>query len=127
MRYLLDTPVLLDHLRGDAVASSLLDRLVDAEDELMTCAVVAAEVTAAVPESAREVAAALLEALGDVPIDRTTGHAAGELRRIAHGEGRRLHLADSLVAAAATAVGATIVTRSSASLAATGARLLTYG
>ena len=126
MKYLLDTPVLLDHLRGHLAATGLLRRLLDEDGELLTCEVVVAEIAIVISDELDDLIGGLLDSFRYVEIDRETARVAGALRRKARTEGRALSLADALIAAAADREGATIVTRGRADLARLGGELLTY-
>ena len=127
MKYLLDTPVLLDHLRGHLPATGLIRRLLDEDGELLTCEIVVAEIATVTPDELMELIGDLLDSIRYVGIDRQTARAAGSLRRKARSEnGLAPSIADALVAAAARQEGATIVTRGRAVLARLHGEVLTY-
>jgi predicted nucleic acid-binding protein len=123
MRYLLDTPVLLDHLNGYRPAVNLLHRLFEEDAELFTCDVVVCEALSAGTDQQREVMNHLLEALDYAPTRASAAREAGDTR---HAAGRKLTLADALMAATARDLEATIVTRNRPELERQAASVLTY-
>jgi predicted nucleic acid-binding protein len=97
-RILVDSDVLVDHLRGHR-------RLVAGPDELHVSAVTRAELFSGRATEERRVRR-LLEAMNDVPIDAAVAERAGRLRR-----GTQLRLPDALIAATALEHRLVLVTR----------------
>lgn len=97
-RILVDSDVLVDHLRGHR-------RLVAGTDELHVSAVTRAELFSCRGGEERRIRR-LLEAMVDIPIDAAIAERAGRLRR---GTARRL--LDALTAATALEHRLTLVTR----------------
>jgi predicted nucleic acid-binding protein len=126
VRYLVDTPVLLDHFAGRISATALIRRLLDEGGEPLTCEVVVSEIASITPGNLEARIATLLDGLRYVAVDREMARAAGELRRRASVEGMPLPLADALIVAAATAEDARIVSRGRPGLVRPGNDVLSY-
>jgi predicted nucleic acid-binding protein len=97
-RILLDTDVLVDHLRGKR-------RIVPGNDDLHVSAITRAELFSGRGAEERRVRR-LLEPMRDLPVDAAIAERAGRLRR---GSNRRLP--DALIAATAVEHRLTLVTR----------------
>lgn len=107
--YLLDTTVLIAHLRGDrAVTSHLLDLLAD-RHWLGTSCVNVAEVERGVRPREREAAAALLGRLRFLETTREAATRAGRYQAEFARRGVTIHTADALVAGTARAHGAILL------------------
>lgn len=106
MRLLIDTSVLLDHLRGDARATALLTGAIYSGDELWSSTIVRMEVLAALDDGDETLAEALLDQLRWLPV---TGEVAGAAAGLA-----RRHPLDAapdwLVAASALVLDARLIT-----------------
>lgn len=111
MRYFLDTTFVIDHLRRDPGAGTALERMLSDGDDLLINEVVACEAWSGVRP--HEVAA--LQGLLNVPefIQPAAAAAerAGRWRADARARGFTLSVGDALIAAAADAARATILTR----------------
>jgi predicted nucleic acid-binding protein len=108
--YLLDTTVLIAHLRGDQAATSfLLDLLAD-RHALGTSCVNVAEVERGIRPKERRAAAALLSRLRFLETTREGAVRAGRYQAEFEKRGRTIHTADALVAGTARAHGAILVT-----------------
>jgi tRNA(fMet)-specific endonuclease VapC len=109
-RFLLDTTVLIAHLRGDEdVARFLLD-LVGAGHVVGVCCVNVAEIERGIRPRERKAAEALLARLAYLPTTQEAAVRAGRYMAELARRGRTLHLADALVAATARTHGAVLVT-----------------
>jgi predicted nucleic acid-binding protein len=108
--YLLDTTVLIAHLRGDEAATSfLLDLLAD-RHALGTSCVNVAEVERGIRPKERTVATALLRRLRFLETTREAAVRAGRYQAEFEKRGRTIHTADALVAGTARAHGAILLT-----------------
>lgn len=110
MTVLIDTPVMVDHLRNDPRAVQLLAQLFEDEDRVWAATPTRTEVLAGIRDDEREPMSELFGVLSWVEIDVRVADAAGELAR----QFRRSHIAidttDYLIAAAARSIGARLVT-----------------
>ena len=111
MKILLDTSVLIDHLRGHKGATDALMHAVDEGAELWSVAVVRAELLAGMRESERQRTFALLDALRWIGVDTQLADQAGELARQWLRSHRHIDTVDYVVAAAARSIGAELWTR----------------
>ena len=105
MRHVVDTSVLIDHLRGHAEAVRLLERLRARDDELHASEVTRLEVLAGMRPSEAAETEALLAVLEWHPLDDRVAAEAGALGRRwlpSHGG---VDAADLAVAATATLLG----------------------
>jgi predicted nucleic acid-binding protein len=107
---LLDTTVLIDVLRGRDAAVEQLRQLRRQGDTAYLCAVNAEELARGLRSSEADAAARLVAGLRAAPLGSAEGWRAGEWRRDFARRGRTLSQADCLVAAAAGAVDARVVT-----------------
>jgi len=107
---LLDTSVLIDHLRGDRRAVELLDDLVVADEAVWAATPTRTELLAGILARERDALARLFAALAWVDITTAIADDAGEL---AHRYGRShpgIDTADYLIAGAARSLDARLVT-----------------
>ena len=109
MQVLLDTTVLIDYLRGRP-AVGRVDALLARGDMLCTSPVNVEEIIRGLRAPEAEAAQQLFDGLHVVPIGRMEGCQAGEWRREFAAQGATLSQADCLIAAAARAAGARLVT-----------------
>lgn len=126
MRYLLDTTLIVDHAHGYPPAMALLHRLYEGGAELFTCDVVVCEALSGGSDEHLAVVARLLEPLDFVATDPTAARAAGAARLERHRSAGKLGLGDALIAAVATSLDATVVTRNRPDFERQGALVLTY-
>jgi predicted nucleic acid-binding protein len=107
--YLLDTGILIRHLRGQRAVIRLLPEL-GRKQSLAISAVTRTEVWAGALEGQAYVTRRLLARMETVPVDRKIADRAGDLIRRARNQGRTLHVADALIAATAVQQGLALVT-----------------
>lgn len=107
--YLLDTGVLLRHLRGQKAVVHLM-RGLGGKNRLAISAITRAEVCAGIRQDEDQATRRLLARLDTLPADQRTADLAGGLIHRALGQGRMLHLADALIAATAIQYNLTLVT-----------------
>ena len=106
---LLDTTVLIDALTGKPAAERLR-RLRDVGDVPLVCAVTVEELWHGLRRDEEAVVRRFVQGLRIVPLSAAEGQRAGIWRREHAARGITLHQADCLIAAAAVAVDATLVT-----------------
>jgi predicted nucleic acid-binding protein len=109
-RILLDTTVLIDALRGRPRTVERLLALRRGGDHAYVCAINVEETVRGLKPSEEERARSLFAGLRVAPLGETQGWNAGEWRRRLAERGRTVAQADSLVAAAAHSLGATVAT-----------------
>lgn len=109
MNALLDTDVLIDHLRGDTAARSLLLDLAAGEPPPAISVITAAEIEAGIRDSERAQIEALLSGFLTVPVDSDIARQAGRYRR-EFGQSHGVLLPDALIAATALQQGQTLYT-----------------
>jgi predicted nucleic acid-binding protein len=107
---LLDTPIIIDHLRADTRASALLEKLFSEEDRVWAAVPTRTEVLAGVRSRERGPMASLFEIISWVDIDVAVADAAGEMARRYRASHSGIDTTDYLIAAAAQSVGARLVT-----------------
>ena len=125
MIYLLDTTLLIDHVRGMPEAIAVVRDLLSSPDELLVCDAIVCEVLSGGDDDQRVLIKALLQPLEYVSTHPDAAAWAGESRRR---RGARSHrtLGDALIASVAWFSKATIVTRNPDDFVAQGIPVLTY-
>jgi hypothetical protein len=111
VRYLLDTAFLIDHMRGDAGAARRMADLWANATAIYVNEIVVCELMAGLGPEDVPFGQALLEPLDFIQPGPESAVEAGRWRAEARRRGRTLSLADALIAAAAKAAAATILTR----------------
>jgi predicted nucleic acid-binding protein len=106
---LVDTGILIRHLRGRRGAVRLLREL-GSRDRLAISAVTRAEIRAGMRGDEDRATRRLLARLETVPVDAEIADRAGALLRQAHNRARALHVIDALIAATAVQRSMTLVT-----------------
>lgn len=110
MRVVCDTSVLVDLLRGDPRAASILDEHVDAGDELWGVVVTRTELLSGMRSQERAATLALLDSLQWVDVDVEVADRAGELARRYRRSHSGVEVPDYLVAAGTELLGASLLT-----------------
>lgn len=110
MRFVCDTSVLIDFLRGDPRAIALLETHVIDGHELWGVVVTRSELLAGMRSAERAATHALLDSLQWVEIDHELADRAGEMARRHRRSHRGVELPDYLVAAGTELLGATLLT-----------------
>lgn len=108
-RFLVDTDILIDHLRGYPRARAFLEERYRENDDLYCSVITRAELFSGLRPGEEEEVRALLNSLKEIPIDRFVAEEAGAYRR----KFRRSHqllLPDALIAASCKVKGSTLVT-----------------
>jgi tRNA(fMet)-specific endonuclease VapC len=109
-KYLLDTTVLIAHLRGRQPVVELVTGLAQEGNELGICPVIVAELYSGISDRHRSLAEELIDSLEYWEATRDTAKMAGNYRYDFARKGVTLATTDVLVAAIAVAHGATLVT-----------------
>lgn len=110
-RVLLDTSFLIDYWRGVAEAEASMRRLIEDDVELVVNEVVVCELVTGLRSDDLDAARRLLRPIEFVQPGPESAFEAGRWRAQARTGGSDLSLADALIAAAALAVGASVMTR----------------
>lgn len=108
--YLLDTTVLIAHLRGDQAVTRLLLDLLGDRHSLGTTCVNTAEIEHGIRPKERDAAEALLSRLRFLETTREAATRAGRYQADFRRRGVTIHTADALVAGTARAHGAVLLT-----------------
>lgn len=128
MTYVLDTTVIVDHVRGYAPGIEILARLFDGSASLVICDVVTCEALSRGDPDEQQYVRSLLDAFEYVAIDPDGARWAGDRRRERTEAGaRKPSVGDTLIAAVAWRLGATVVTRNGRDFAAFDVPVLDYG
>ena len=111
MRLVLDTSVLIDHLRGrPAAATELIANALTRGDELWSSQLVRTEVLAGMRPAEENATRDLLRLMAWVDVDETLAEAAGSLGRQFLPAHRGIEAVDLIVAALTMQLGATLKT-----------------
>lgn len=111
MRVVVDSSVLIDHLRGDVRARDVLTRCAVAGDQLWGIVVTRAEILAGMRTEEGTATLRLLVQLRWLEIDVDVADDAGALARRFHRSHPGLQLADCLIAAGTARLGARLLTQ----------------
>lgn len=110
MKYVVDTTVLIDHLRGRPQAMRLLEELVGQGHELRSPCIVRTEVLAGMRPGEEEKTLRLFGLLGWDDVTVAEADAAGHLGRAVLRQRPGIDAADLLIAELAQRLGATLLT-----------------
>jgi len=109
-KYLLDTTVLIDHLRGHQPVVELITGLAQAGNQLAVCSINAAELYSGLSEKHRNIAGKLIDNLENWEVSMDIAKLAGIYRFDFARKGITLSVADCLVAAVAIVNDAVLIT-----------------
>jgi tRNA(fMet)-specific endonuclease VapC len=109
-KYLLDTTVLIEHLRGRQQVVDLITGLAQADNELGVCPINVAELYSGLNERYRNIAEKLVNSLECWEASKDIAITAGSYRYEFASKGVTLTTADAMVAAIAVAQGAVLIT-----------------
>ena len=126
MRYLLDSTLLIDHVRGLPEAVDTVRQMFSEPNDLYICDVVVTEVLSRGTDDEIDVMRGLIDALEYVATDPAAARWAGESRRLAGRTSPRT-VSDALIAGVAFGNDATVVTRNPRDFVRQGVRVLAYG
>lgn len=126
VRYLMDSAFVIDHLRGLTVAMDRYRQMFEAGDEAYTNEIVVCEVRAGTSDRDLPSLLAFFEPLEFIQPGPDAAMLAGAWRDQARRRGHHLSLADSLIAAAADAIDAAVLTRNVKHFALTPVRIEMY-
>lgn len=110
MTFLLDTSIIVDHLRNDPRAVSLIAGLLENEDRVWAATPTRTEILAGIRPKEAKPMAMLFDVLSWIEIDVLIADAAGELARRYRRSHSGIDTVDYLIAAAAQSIGASLVT-----------------
>ena len=126
MRYVLDTTFAIDFLRGEPDSLKRFARLFEDGDEPYVNEVVLCELAVGVPAADDPAFLGFVRAVSFAQPGPDAALQAGAWRREARRRGRTLSLSDSLIAAAASSLGAVVLTRNARDFALTSVTVNTY-
>lgn len=109
MTALIDTDVLIDHLRGVALARDFLLHFLESGESPAISAITIAEIEAGIREPERETVEVLLDRLPALGLDSEIARTGGRFRR-RYGTSHGVLLPDALIAATAVQHGRTLYT-----------------
>ena len=110
MTMLLDTSVLVDHLRADERAVRLLARLFEGDEPVWAATPSRTEILAGIRAAERDAMSRLFALISWIDIDASIADAAGELARRFRRSHTGIDTTDYLIAAAAQSISASLVT-----------------
>lgn len=125
-RYLVDTTFVVDYLRDVAAAVDRYEQLFEAGDAVLVNEIVVCEAATGAPAHPDPALTAFLAPVEFIQPGPEAALVAGEWRAMARRNGRALSLADALIAAAADAAGAVVLTRNLRDFALTSVRVESY-
>lgn len=126
MRYMLDTTFAIDYLRDEPASVARFANFFEVGDEPYVNEVVLCELAVGMASTDDPRFLAFVRAVSFVQPPPEGALQAGAWRREARRRGRTLSLSDSLIAAAADLLGATILTRNLRDFALTPVRAIAY-
>jgi len=109
--YLLDTTIIIDHLRGNKKATSYLGEIGMQGDIAGCCCINIAEVYTGVKEKEKEKTDRFIESLYYFEVTKGIAKLAGRLKQKYAKKGKTLAIADVVIAATAMVHGLTLITK----------------
>ncbi len=109
--YLLDTTIIIEHLRGNTKVSSCLEEIGIKGDIAGCCCINIAEVYTGVKEKEKEKTDRFIESLYYFEVTKEVARLAGKLKQKYAGKGKTLSIADVIIAATAMVYGLTLITK----------------
>ena len=109
--YLLDTTVIIEHLRGNKKVNSYLEEIGMKGDIAGCCCINIAEVYAGMKEKEKEKTDRFIESLYYLEVNKEIAGLAGRLKQKYAKKGKTLAISDVIIAAAAMVYGLTLVTK----------------
>ena len=110
MAVLIDTSIIVDHLRNDPRAVAQMGDLFAREDRVWAVTPTRTEIIAGLRPHEIQPMARLFAVMSWIDIDSAIADAAGELARRYHASHRGIDTVDYLIAAAAKSIGASLFT-----------------
>lgn len=110
MTVLVDTPIIVDHLRNDPRAVGLMNDLFDREERVWAATPTRTEIIAGLRPPERGPMDRLFAVVSWIDVDTAIADAAGELARAYHAAHGGIDTVDYLIAAAAQSIGAQLLT-----------------
>jgi len=110
-KYLLDTTIIIDHLRGNKKVNSRLEKIGQRGDIAGCCCVNIAETYAGMREKEKEKTDRFIESLYYFEVTKEIARLAGELRQKYVKRGKTLAATDVIIAATAITYGLTLLTK----------------
>ena len=126
MKLMLDSAFVIDHLRGVPEAADRYRELFEAGDEPLVNEIVVCEVRSGTRDADLPMLHAFFEPVEFIQPGPDAALLAGAWRDHARRQGHHLSLADSLIASAADAVGAAVLTRNVKDFSLTAVSVETY-
>jgi predicted nucleic acid-binding protein len=126
MNLVVDTSFVIDHMLGDVGAADRWRRVFEDGDTPLVTEIVVCEVRTGLRERDEPYLTSFLGPVEFIQPGVGAALQAGRWRDAAHRRGRRLSLADALIAAAAEDSGAAVLTRNVRDFALTPVRIETY-
>ena len=108
-RYLVDTDVIIDHLRGEENARDFLKRMKEEDAEILYSVITKAEIYAGLHPREEEEVKRLLRSMDEVGVNGEIAENGGRYKNKFHAS-HGLLLPDALIAASAKRIGAILVT-----------------
>lgn len=110
-KYLLDTSILIDHLRGSKDVNSYLEDIAQRGDIAGCCCINIAEIFAGMREKEREKTDRFIESLNYFEVIKEIAKLAGEIRQRYFKKGKTLATTDVIIAATALTYNLTLITK----------------
>lgn len=110
-KYLLDTTIIIDHLRGNKKVNSYLERIGQRGDIAGCCCINIAETYAGMRKKEKEKTDRFIESLYYFEVTKEVAKLAGELRQKCFKKGKTLATTDVIITAAAMIYNLILITK----------------